>query len=40
MPNMKKNLRHNTNEEIFYHQNNYRTILNSALEGFGDQGLT
>ena len=31
---MQKSLRHHTYKEFFYHEENFRTILNSALEGF------
>ncbi len=33
-PDMQKSLRHHTYKEFFYHEENFRTILNSALEGF------
>ena len=34
MPNVKKTLHHNTNKELFYQEKNFKTILNSALDGF------
>ena len=34
MPNMKKTLHHKTNREFFYQEENFKTILNSALDGF------
>jgi PAS domain S-box-containing protein len=34
MPNMKKTLHHKTNREYFYQEENIKTILNSALDGY------
>ena len=31
---MKKTLSHNTNQELFYQEENFKTILNSALDGY------